>query len=159
MALTMTPLTTLIMSAVPLGKAGVGSAMNDTTRELGGALGVAVLGSLVTSSLHVVHRRCTSAASPRPTGRSPSPGWSVRSTWPTGSARAGAELVDAAKHAFMDGVHLAALTGAAVVVVAAVAAWKLLPRDLSPAEELAEELEPEDVDELLDDVLPVPVAT
>ena len=38
------------MSAVPLGKAGVGSAMNDTTRELGGALGVAVLGSLVTST-------------------------------------------------------------------------------------------------------------
>ncbi|MEZ5181140.1 MAG: MFS transporter [Acidimicrobiales bacterium] len=49
MATVMTPLTTLIMSSVPLGKAGVGSAMNDTTRELGGALGVAVLGSLVTS--------------------------------------------------------------------------------------------------------------
>ena len=49
MALTMAPMTTLIMSSVPLGKAGVGSAMNDTTRELGGALGVAVLGSLVTS--------------------------------------------------------------------------------------------------------------
>ena len=49
MAITMTPLTTLIMSSVPLGQAGVGSAMNDTTRELGGALGVAVLGSIVTS--------------------------------------------------------------------------------------------------------------
>ena len=49
MATTMTPLTTLIMASVPLGKAGVGSAMNDTTRELGGALGVAVLGSVVTS--------------------------------------------------------------------------------------------------------------
>src|SRR5690606_19035027 len=49
-ALAMTPLTTLIMAAVPVSKAGVGSAMNDTTRELGGALGVAVLGSLVTSS-------------------------------------------------------------------------------------------------------------
>src|SRR3546814_12320076 len=50
MALTMTPLTTLIMSAVPMRQAGVGSAMNDTTRELGGALGVAVLGAPVTSS-------------------------------------------------------------------------------------------------------------
>ena len=76
-----------------------------------------------------------------------------------GLGASGAGLIDAAKDAFMDGVHLASLTGAAVVVVAAVAAWKLLPRDLSPAEELAEELEPEDVDELLDDVLPVPVAT
>ena len=49
MGLTMSPLTASIMSAVPMGKAGVGSAMNDTTRELGGALGVAVLGSLVAS--------------------------------------------------------------------------------------------------------------
>src|SRR5262249_45278817 len=49
MALTVSPLTGSIMSAVPLGRAGVGSAMNDTTRELGGALGVAVLGSIVAS--------------------------------------------------------------------------------------------------------------
>jgi hypothetical protein len=43
------PATGSIMSAVPLDKAGVGSAVNDTTRELGGALGIAVLGSLVSS--------------------------------------------------------------------------------------------------------------
>ena len=48
-ACAMSSLTGSIMSAVPLGRAGVGSAMNDTTRELGGALGVAVLGSLVAS--------------------------------------------------------------------------------------------------------------
>jgi EmrB/QacA subfamily drug resistance transporter len=48
-AMTVSPMTASIMSAVPLGKAGVGSAMNDTTRELGGALGVAVLGSIVAS--------------------------------------------------------------------------------------------------------------
>ena len=49
MAMTMAPATTSIMTSLPLGKAGVGSAVNDTTRELGGALGVAVLGSLVAS--------------------------------------------------------------------------------------------------------------
>ena len=49
MAMSIPSMTGSIMSAVPLGKAGVGSAMNDTTRELGGALGVAVLGSLVAS--------------------------------------------------------------------------------------------------------------
>ncbi len=38
------------MSAVPSAKAGVGSAVNDTTRELGGALGIAVLGSIVNTS-------------------------------------------------------------------------------------------------------------
>jgi hypothetical protein len=38
------------MSAVPLSKAGVGSAVNDTTRELGGALGIAILGSIANSA-------------------------------------------------------------------------------------------------------------
>ena len=46
MSLTAAPATGSIMSAVPSAKAGVGSAVNDTTREVGGALGIAVLGSL-----------------------------------------------------------------------------------------------------------------
>ena len=41
------PATNSIMGAVPIDKAGVGSAMNDTTRQLGGALGVAVLGTVL----------------------------------------------------------------------------------------------------------------
>jgi len=49
MATTIAPATGAIMSSVPLNKAGVGSAVNDTTRELGGALGIAVLGSIVAS--------------------------------------------------------------------------------------------------------------
>jgi DHA2 family multidrug resistance protein-like MFS transporter len=49
LALTTAPSTALILSAMPTDKAGVGSAVNDTTRELGGSLGVAVLGSIVTS--------------------------------------------------------------------------------------------------------------
>jgi EmrB/QacA subfamily drug resistance transporter len=46
MSVTAAPATGEIMSAVPLSKAGVGSAVNDTTRELGGALGIAILGSI-----------------------------------------------------------------------------------------------------------------
>jgi EmrB/QacA subfamily drug resistance transporter len=46
---TTAPSTTLIMSSVRLSKSGVGSAVNDTSRELGGALGIAVLGSIVNS--------------------------------------------------------------------------------------------------------------
>jgi predicted MFS family arabinose efflux permease len=49
MGLTTAPSTGAIMRSLPLHKAGVGSAVNDTTRELGGALGVAVIGSLVAS--------------------------------------------------------------------------------------------------------------
>lgn len=46
LSLTAAPATGNIMSAVPPAKAGVGSAVNDTTREVGGALGIAVLGSI-----------------------------------------------------------------------------------------------------------------
>jgi DHA2 family multidrug resistance protein-like MFS transporter len=46
LSLTAAPATACIMNAVPQAKAGVGSAVNDTTREVGGALGIAVLGSI-----------------------------------------------------------------------------------------------------------------
>jgi MFS transporter, DHA2 family, multidrug resistance protein len=46
MSITTAPATAEIMTSVPLSKAGVGSAVNDTTRELGGALGIALLGSI-----------------------------------------------------------------------------------------------------------------
>ncbi|HEU5002513.1 MAG TPA: MFS transporter [Actinomycetota bacterium] len=49
LAMSMVPATESIMGSLPPGQAGVGSAMNDTTREIGGALGVAVLGSVLTS--------------------------------------------------------------------------------------------------------------
>jgi MFS transporter, DHA2 family, integral membrane protein len=52
MAITAAPATGEIMTSVPLSKAGVGSAVNDTTRELGGAIGIAVLGSIA----NVVYR-------------------------------------------------------------------------------------------------------
>ena len=50
MSITAAPATSEIMTSVPLSKAGVGSAVNDTTRELGGALGIALLGSIANSA-------------------------------------------------------------------------------------------------------------
>src|SRR5215216_6177461 len=50
MSVTAAPATAEIMTSVPLSKAGVGSAVNDTTRELGGALGIALLGSIATTA-------------------------------------------------------------------------------------------------------------
>ena len=46
MGLTMAPATSSVMNSVPREKAGVGSAMNDTTRMVGGALGLAISGSV-----------------------------------------------------------------------------------------------------------------
>jgi EmrB/QacA subfamily drug resistance transporter len=128
MATTMTPLTTLIMSSVPLGRAGVGSAMNDTTRELGGALGVAVLGSVVTS-------RFTSSLGPSLQGL-PDQARGIADSGLTGALNvasridgaAGDRLAEAAKSAFVDGLSTAAILGAVVVFTAAVAAYFLLPQ-------------------------------
>ena len=50
MGLVMAPATESIMGSLPRAKAGVGSAVNDTTRQVGGALGVAVVGSVMTSA-------------------------------------------------------------------------------------------------------------
>ena len=49
MGLTMAPATESVMGSLPLAKAGVGSAVNDTTRQVGGALGVAIVGSVLAS--------------------------------------------------------------------------------------------------------------
>ena len=49
MGMTMAPATESVMGSLPREKAGVGSAVNDTTRQVGGALGVAVIGSVVSS--------------------------------------------------------------------------------------------------------------
>lgn len=49
MGVTVAPATGSIMAEVPLNKAGIGSAVNDTTREVGGALGIAALGSIANS--------------------------------------------------------------------------------------------------------------
>ena len=128
MACTMTPLTTLIMSSVPLGKAGVGSAMNDTTRELGGALGVAILGSVVTS-------RYTSSLGPAIAGL-PEQARGIAQSGLTGALAVGHQiggapgdqLIQAAKESFVTGIGSAALLGAVGVLLTAGAAWFLLPK-------------------------------
>lgn len=49
LGIAISPATTAIMRSVPVNKSGIGSAMNNTTRQLGGALGVAVLGTVMNS--------------------------------------------------------------------------------------------------------------
>ena len=50
MGMTMAPATESVMGSLPRAKAGVGSAVNDTTRQVGGALGVAIIGTIVSSA-------------------------------------------------------------------------------------------------------------
>lgn len=132
MALTMSPLTASIMASVPMNRAGVGSAINDTTRELGGALGVAVLGSLVTSRyVHLVGPATgrLPAAAATAVQRSLAGALAVAGHLPAG---AGASLSLTAKTAFVSGIHVAATAGAVVALSAAVLVLRKLPPSLGP---------------------------
>lgn len=128
MALTMSPMTTQIMSAVPREKAGVGSAMNDTTRELGGALGVAVLGSLVTSQYGAKIADAVVGLPPAAQAAAESSlagAVAVSRQLPGG----GAELLRGAQQAFVDGMGMASLVGAVVALLASFVVFRLLPAD------------------------------
>ena len=126
MGLTIAPATESIMGSLPKEKAGVGSAVNDTTRELGGALGVAVVGSLL-SSVYTAH--LTDAAA----GRVPEPaldgdelgGRCTRCRTEIGPAAE--PLVTAARQAFVDGMVIGSRVTAVVAVIGALVALKWLP--------------------------------
>ncbi len=126
MGLTMPPSTTLIMTSLPLGKAGVGSAVNDTTRELGGALGVAILGSLLASSYKSgLSSALDGVPAPAVEAARSSLGGALAVAERLGGGVGGA-LGDAARSAFVDGLGIAVLVGAAMTLLgAAFVAWYL----------------------------------
>ena len=138
MALTMSPLTASIMSSVPRERAGVGSAMNDTSRELGGALGVAVLGSLVASRFGSHIGTAVEGLSPAQQGEASASLAGAIKVAGGLPAQAGAELVREAQDAFLSGFHAAAILAAAVAFAAAVVAWRLLPLRREVAVEIIE---------------------
>lgn len=130
-ALAMSPMTAAIMSAVPPRRAGAGSAMNDATRELGAALGVAVMGSIAASRYAVAVDSLTTQlpAAGQEVARSSIAGaLQVASQLP---ADAGDALKAGAESAFIDGIHLAVTIGAILAVVAAAIVVRYLPRQLA----------------------------
>ena len=130
-ALSMSPMTAAIMSAVPPSRAGAGSAMNDATRELGAALGVAVLGSLA-ASRYTSGLRASTASLP-PADRSAAH-TSLAGALQTASrlpAESAARLVAGADHAFVAGIHVAATGGAILAAIAALIVLRFLPRHIA----------------------------
>src|SRR3954453_20497149 len=108
--LAMTPATAAITDALPKEKQGVGSAMNDLARELGGAFGIAVLGSLL-QSVYRDHLDVTGLPGPAADH--------ARSSLALAS-RLGPKVAASADSAFIDGMQYALLGGAVAVAVAAV---------------------------------------
>jgi EmrB/QacA subfamily drug resistance transporter len=134
MGMVMAPASTTIMTTVPAHQAGAGSAINDTIREVGGALGIAVVGSLAAAVYRsrlthvlvaqhapglVVHVATGSVAAADITGRQ------------VGGA-AGSELVAAAHSAFVNAMAMGVRAAAGVALVSAVAAIFALPRRRNP---------------------------
>ena len=130
MGLTMAPSTASIMASLPPAKAGVGSAMNDTTRELGGALGVAVLGSIATSVFSGSVGDVAATLPPEAAAQvANSLADAVRVAGSLGPQ--GSEVLASARSAFVDGMSAAVLAGAGVAFVGAVVARLVLPRHTS----------------------------
>ena len=128
MGLTMAPATESVMGSLPRAKAGVGSAVNDTTRQVGGALGVAVVGSLVASvyaaGIDDVARRFGITGATLRDARS-SLGAALKTA--AGLGANGDEFSIAARDSFVRGLADGLRVGAGVVAVAAVIAFRFLP--------------------------------
>jgi Na+/melibiose symporter-like transporter len=138
MGTAMAPATDSIMGSLPLAKAGVGSAVNDTTRQVGGALGVAILGSL---SAAVYHTRITASGvlqSLPATARAAvhdSLGGAVSVAARAGAA--GRPIAVAANRAFVHAMSITAMAAAGIALLGALVALVYLPA--RPAEEQLEE--------------------
>jgi EmrB/QacA subfamily drug resistance transporter len=128
MSLTMAPATGSIMHAVPVHRAGIGSAVNDVTRELGSALGIAVLGSVVNATYRA---RIDLGGVGLPAELAGAAGESVGAANGVAAGLSGpeADAVRArAAAAFGDAFNLASAVSAGIAVLAAVVVAATLSR-------------------------------
>ena len=137
MGLVMAPATESIMGALPPEHAGVGSAMNDTTREVGAALGVAVIGSLLSSFYGARVLDDLPAAAAR-TGARRGERLDRRRDRSSGRSWVGAGrvVVDAGREAFVYAMSRASWVAAAVGLLGALLAWRYLPARAASAARL-----------------------
>jgi EmrB/QacA subfamily drug resistance transporter len=117
MGAAMTPATTAITEGLPAAQQGVGSALNDLSREVGGALGIAVIGSIVTAVY-----RANLHLDGVPAGLADK----ARGSFAL-ALHAGGPVKATASTAFTDGIHTGLLYAAGAAVVAAIAVAILLP--------------------------------
>ncbi|GGJ57886.1 MFS transporter [Streptomyces brasiliensis] len=126
MAHIMTPTSVVIMQALPREKAGSASALSNTFRQVGGALGIAVLGSVLATSYRT---GIEDKLGLLPPGLRGTAGESIEATLgvaaklgPQGNA-----LVGPANDAFLHAMHVTALCGTGVAIIGAVVTALFLP--------------------------------
>jgi EmrB/QacA subfamily drug resistance transporter len=145
MGLTMAPATESIMGSLPRAKAGVGSAVNDTTRQVGGALGVAIIGSVMTSAYSSqIASLLNRIGLPVPLVGTAKEGlgqtFQIASDprLPLTPGQRG-DIISGAKDAFVTGMHHGVLVGAAAAFLGAIIALRWLPARAATEEAFQEQ--------------------
>jgi EmrB/QacA subfamily drug resistance transporter len=113
MALAGSPATTAIVASLPHEKQGVASATNDVSRELGGAFGIAVLGSILNTAYRAGVDHHTAALPAALAGKAHD---SLGAAQAIGNRLGAHDLVTHANSAFVHGISLALLAGAAALI-------------------------------------------
>jgi EmrB/QacA subfamily drug resistance transporter len=133
------PATESIMGSLPLNRAGVGSAVNDTSREVGGAVGVAIIGSIVASIYrsHLAGNLPAGLPDHAAAAAHDSLGAALQVSATIGPK--GAALADAARGAFVDAMARASIFAAVIALGGALLAWRYLPARASGRAETPEE--------------------
>ncbi|HKH03561.1 MAG TPA: MFS transporter [Acidimicrobiales bacterium] len=149
LANTMAPATESVMGSLPREKAGVGSAVNDTTRQVGGAVGVALLGSLLASRYGDQVDSALAGANV-PAGLLERVGGNVQAGVAVANEAGGPlgdRILAASQDAFLSGMHLAVLVAAGITALAAVGVLRWLPaRAVVPADAVAPRTPEDDAD-------------
>lgn len=127
MGLAMAPATDAIMAAIPEANAGVGSAVNDTTRQVGGALGVAILGSLYSTIFNNEMADVTAQLPPQTAqAANDSIGGALQVARQIGGST-GSLLANTANSSFVEGMTTAMLIGSGIALAGAAVALFFLP--------------------------------
>ncbi|MFC4498839.1 MULTISPECIES: MFS transporter [Streptomyces] len=124
MAHVMTPTSVVIMQALPREKAGSASALSNTFRQLGGALGIAVLGSVLSASYR---NGIEGSLGGLPAALRETAGESIEATLGVAAKLGSRDLVGPANDAFLHAMHVTALCGAGVALAGAVVVGLFLP--------------------------------
>jgi EmrB/QacA subfamily drug resistance transporter len=123
----MAPSTDSVMGAVPEAKAGVGSAMNDVVRQVGGALGVAIIGSIM-NTVYRNQMETETAGLPDPAAEAASDSVGAALQVANGvGGQVGEHLASVARLAYVDAMGIAAIVAAAVAVIGAGIVFRWLP--------------------------------
>ena len=122
-----TPATTAIVSSLPDSKQGVASAVNDTSREFGSALGIAILGSILNNHYRDSISSALTQLPPQIQDGVKGSIAFVQSDVLKKMNFDASALVERAKISFLDGVHAAFMTTSIVLIVAAIVVFKFAP--------------------------------